>query len=719
LKQIPRHIARLWSGSGTPYSTMAPGLFATYVAYTATPQANFLQSDHNPLSPTDFAIALRTPLDSGEAEHPRSSTYREPKGLASYYTGGEVFYRRLGDPPGGLVVATAFPGRDDYDTDAEHHEAVDGVRREQLFEALRSYFVAAGCHLLLSEKRYSAARNMTTSAAGALRDLLPQPFSALIHPSSRQNEHVRYAEMISAWSCGMDPFAYDADSLPRDSRGAVQLSVEGLQARLAAEEEQWRAWLERYEATRQRLASWPGGAGIQAVDESQWEEVRRLIADEVFPQARLSIINSDPQADDRPRFEPQRAAEGGYRMPDDLLTIFVSGNVMSRGITIEGLATSVFFRASNQPAADTQMQMQRWFGYRGPILRWSRVFMFADQYELFRSYHETDEALRSELIAAMNSDDVRAPSPLILRERQFRATAKIANTRLLPLCPGADPFVRPLERGAFANVNADILAESLEQGQWVDVVAHGTKRGVIRSDRSMSLTEIADVLDRFRYANHDPDPELEQHKRWESLRGSLGVPAPFFRPPRHLEQPVDAVQPQHCPYSIAAYLRLWDAALSRTDHARGLYPTDDRATPWSMINVALYAEQAPRFFIGVRFGSQGLSKIPSLQALGVQRMRREASRGVLLATWGSRNPGEGEGAYLGDQLFDYHHHQRRPPRPVPGEPLWRPRGDPGLLLFHVISGDEQEADAIAVGLGLPLGGPDHFATLRPASQGRS
>lgn len=44
LKQIPRAIANLWD----PPQGSPDNLFSTYIAYTATPQANLLQEDHNP-----------------------------------------------------------------------------------------------------------------------------------------------------------------------------------------------------------------------------------------------------------------------------------------------------------------------------------------------------------------------------------------------------------------------------------------------------------------------------------------------------------------------------------------------------------------------------------------------------------------------------------------------------------------------------------------------
>lgn len=60
LKQIPRAIANLWD----PPQGSPSNLRTTYIAYTATPQANLLQEGHNPLAPRDFLVCLRTPSTS-------------------------------------------------------------------------------------------------------------------------------------------------------------------------------------------------------------------------------------------------------------------------------------------------------------------------------------------------------------------------------------------------------------------------------------------------------------------------------------------------------------------------------------------------------------------------------------------------------------------------------------------------------------------------------
>ena len=706
LKQIPRHIAQIWGGSGPNHTTFNNRLFATYIGYTATPQANVLQADHNPLAPKDFIVALRTPLDSGGVGPPRCSTFEEPLGLRNYYTGGEVFYKKLLENTGRVVEPTPFPDRGGYATDQDFRVEVESQRNGMLSDALRAYFVAAASSLWVSGKKVSVARKTEPAVYDQIHELTPKPISMLAHPSSQQDEHFQMAEKISAWSLGLDLSSFNSGDLPRDEHGIPKLSVDGLVDQLSENEDLWKQWLGSYEATRGRLRFWPGGDGLETAPLANWDEVKRLLVEEVFPYVRLAVINSDPQADDRPQFEPCLVEGDRYTAPVDIFTIFVSGNVMARGITIEGLVTTLFLRSANQPAADTQMQMQRWFGYRGDYLHWCRVFLFEDQLTLFRQYHEADESIRAEIIEEMNRDTSEAASPLTLQGADFRATGKIMNLRNLPLCPGSAPFVRVIDHTETAVTNNGILARLLDENSWQDVIVGGAVHGRAMQSQ-LSLVQVAELLEEFRYPHHDPDPTLPQNARWHSLASTLRLDSQLFRVPA--VKKVQAVTPRSCPYSIAAYLRLWDAILTRK--APGLFPTDDRTTPWSMVNLSDYRDSAPRFYVCVRYGSGGLSTDPALAQHGIVSMQRDHSDGVMNSIWGSRN------SDITDQLFDYYVHDETPPPYIPGETRWRSRGAPGLLLFHVVkSGSMPEGnDGVTVGLALPLGGPDHFAALRPTS----
>ncbi len=120
-KTIPRRIEMLWTGKGRA-GTLSPRLYATYVAYTATPQANFLQQSLNPLAPRNFCAALRAPYKfGGVASASREPSFEEPEGIRRYYCGGDLFYREV---PAGTAASLCqtldYPDPDAFPTPAEH-----------------------------------------------------------------------------------------------------------------------------------------------------------------------------------------------------------------------------------------------------------------------------------------------------------------------------------------------------------------------------------------------------------------------------------------------------------------------------------------------------------------------------------------------------------------------------------------------------------------------
>ena len=392
-KITPRFIAALWSGSHRSSASRHANLLASYVAYTATPQANYLQESHNPLAPRQFSAALRVPGPIGEIE-PRQLTYCEPNGLPSYYCGGDLYYELLSTMPEPLAVSRPFPVQQQGETEQDFAAKLTRLRWEMISDAMRHYLVAGAARLLLDDRRLSVVKDVTFRTREALKAALPRPHTMMFHPSARKDTHFLAAEDLARWSISL-PGQEDVVKLPECGNGGpnVGLDAQGLARRMASEEDKWRTCLASFEATRLALAGLPQG-WFPPLDIGRWVEVRALLEEEVFPNVALRVLNSDPAADDRPQFEPQ-SDEDGWHAPEDIFTIFVAGNVLSRGLTVEGLSTSLFLRSSNEPAADTQMQMQRWFGYRGPHLPFCRVFLHDDQLALFRQYNQRDHALKS------------------------------------------------------------------------------------------------------------------------------------------------------------------------------------------------------------------------------------------------------------------------------------------------------------------------------------
>lgn len=73
-----------------------------------------------------------------------------------------------------------------------------------------------------------------------------------------------------------------------------------------------------------------------------------------------------------------------------LWVIAVGGLKLSRGLTLEGLSVSYFYR--NALAYDTLTQMCRWFGYRDNYQDLCRLYLLADSYD---HYYEVASAIRT------------------------------------------------------------------------------------------------------------------------------------------------------------------------------------------------------------------------------------------------------------------------------------------------------------------------------------
>lgn len=87
---------------------------------------------------------------------------------------------------------------------------------------------------------------------------------------------------------------------------------------------------------------------------------------------------------------------------DGLRVIAVGGMSLSRGLTLEGLVTSYFYR--NSKMYDTLMQMGRWFGYRKGYADYCRIWMSNESIDWYRHISEATDELREEVKRYEDSD---------------------------------------------------------------------------------------------------------------------------------------------------------------------------------------------------------------------------------------------------------------------------------------------------------------------------
>jgi hypothetical protein len=117
-----------------------------------------------------------------------------------------------------------------------------------------------------------------------------------------------------------------------------------------------------------------------------WEEVVATLAASTS-DIRVNLFNSDKdrqlaQSEDQAWDRPPRM-------------IAVGGDVLSRGLTLDGLMVSYFHRAVT--ASDTLMQMARWFGYRDGYADLCRVWINQESADNYRLAADSIAELRIDL----------------------------------------------------------------------------------------------------------------------------------------------------------------------------------------------------------------------------------------------------------------------------------------------------------------------------------
>lgn len=121
-----------------------------------------------------------------------------------------------------------------------------------------------------------------------------------------------------------------------------------------------------------------------------WEQVVKALPAAVI-DINPRVVNSsvDKKLADEPNFVRQLDRQ-----------IVVGGDVLSRGLTLDGLMVSYFYRHAT--ATDTLLQMARWFGYREGYQDICRVWITPEQADNFAYIDRSIKELRSDLISMHN-----------------------------------------------------------------------------------------------------------------------------------------------------------------------------------------------------------------------------------------------------------------------------------------------------------------------------
>lgn len=317
-----------------------------YIGYTATPYANVLnESPDDPESffPDDFVATLQP-----------SNEYFGPKQFFGYEENDPIDFINI--IPNDHIKKVSLI-----------HKGESNLLPESLKEAIAWFYCSVG---LMRYKQYK------------------KPLSMLIHTSQRVNTHKRISEAITKY---LTKTSHD-DLLSFFETIYIEQSSKVTVAQL-----------------NEMFPEYPS-EGIKDLppfsefrDQVQYlikEGLTNILIDqegdlEYSRKVHLCIDNSSSNT-----FTLNENAHVRLKYPNktdnlDYASAFivVGGSTLSRGLTIEGLVSTYFFRTVTQ--ADTLMQMARWFGYRRGYELLPRVWMSNITFDRFSFLTQLDAELRS------------------------------------------------------------------------------------------------------------------------------------------------------------------------------------------------------------------------------------------------------------------------------------------------------------------------------------
>ena len=314
---------------------------SAYVGYTATPFANIFihergrtREEGPDLFPDSFIVSLAAP--------------------SNYVGPAKLFGLRRGEGFDGLPLIK--PVSDFSSEDGKAGWMPVGHRNGHIP-------LFRGEDVLLPSLREAVDAFILACAARNLRGQSGQHSSMLVHVT-------RFNSVQQAVRAQIDAYVLDLRQRLRRRIGHEE-ALERLRA----------LWSSDFEPTTSKVAlADPETAAIEPLN---WNEVAAELSN-VLADVEVRMINGT--AKDALDYVDHGGAP--------LKVIAVGGDKLARGLTLEGLTTSYFLRASKM--YDTLMQMGRWFGYRPGYIDLCRLYTTSELIDWFRHIADAAEELREE-----------------------------------------------------------------------------------------------------------------------------------------------------------------------------------------------------------------------------------------------------------------------------------------------------------------------------------
>ncbi|MCD0486166.1 Z1 domain-containing protein [Streptacidiphilus sp. ASG 303] len=238
------------------------------------------------------------------------------------------------------------------------------------------------------------------------------------------------------------------------------------------------------------------------------------------------VVNGDKDLD-----QPELDFDG-----QPVWKVLVGGAKLSRGFTVEGLTVTYYRRTTG--AADTLMQMGRWFGFRRGYRDLVRLYIgrteqltrtkTVDLYEAFEAVCRDEESFRAQLAQYAAPVDGRP---------------QLTPAQVPPLVAQHLPWVKPSARNKMFNAE---LVEIRSPGQWIEPTAYPEKAADLRRNAEVWQPVLAALAgerdffthlhkeDRGRYTDYPAQTAVLPHPALVEVLEGLTWPRPELFAP-HLQ----------------------------------------------------------------------------------------------------------------------------------------------------------------------------------------
>ncbi len=203
-----------------------------------------------------------------------------------------------------------------------------------------------------------------------------------------------------------------------------------------------------------------------------------------------------------------------YTNEDPKTIIVVGGNILSRGLTLEGLTVSFFIRTAN--AYDTLLQMGRWFGYRWGYEDLPRIWVTRELQGFFHDMATVEQEIRED-IKLYELEGV-TPREFALRVRSHPSLEITSRLKMQTAVPCSVSFAESFHQTIlFRHTDRDWLTGNLEAGRTlignirqlgIEPAPGGREQNILFREVPVQLIETFLRQYRFHELNKAFSPEL-------------------------------------------------------------------------------------------------------------------------------------------------------------------------------------------------------------------